>query len=182
MKAFDRWLQTFRFRKASRWIPLGSNVLDVGTSDGALFVHLPDRAVTGIGIDPVLVGESPRPGVELRLGGFPAAVAHDQAFDAVLMLAVVEHVQPEELRRWAKAVPVLLKPGGRLIVTTPSPKVDHILHLLIRLRVIDGIGAHEHYGFEPKWVPEIFSSDDLVLVHRKRFQFGLNNLFVFERT
>ena len=39
--------------------------------------------------------------------------------------------------------------------------------------------AHEHYGFDPRSVPEIFGSGRLRLERHRRFQLGLNHLFVF---
>ena len=99
--------------------------------------------------------------------------------DAARLLVDEGDAPPRHLR--VRDLPDLLNPGGRFIITTPSPKVDEILHLLIKLRVIDGMEAHEHYGFDPRTVPEIFASDDLVLEKRARFQLGLNHLFVFRR-
>jgi hypothetical protein len=74
-----------------------------------------------------------------------------------------------------------LKPGGRIVITVPSPRVDAILHVLLKLRLIDGISAHEHYGFEPGLTPQVFPAPRFRLVRRQTFQLGLNNLFVFEK-
>ena len=63
----------------------------------------------------------------------------------------------------------------------PSPRVDDILHVLLKLHLIDGISAHEHYGFKPEGTPQIFPPPAFHLLRRQRFQLGLNNLFVFEK-
>ena len=181
MKALDRELQRQRIAKALPFIPTGSSVLDIGCSHGAFFAAAGDRVETGVGIDlqkPDSWVDGP---YELRVGEFPDVLEPGETFDAIVALAVVEHVPREGLEIWAKAIPDLLTPGGRLIMTTPSPKVDEILHVLIKLRILDGMEAHEHYGFDPRTVPEIFGSDALVLEKRARFQLGLNHLFVFRR-
>lgn len=179
MKALDRELQRQRIAKALPFLDPGSTVLDIGCADGAFFAAARDKVAGGVGIDlqepESWVGEP----FELRVGPFPDVLHAGETFDAIVALAVVEHVPEDGLAIWAKAIPEHLKPGGRLIITTPSPRVDEILHALIRLRIIDGMEAHEHHGFDPASVPGIFGSDALVLEVQKRFQLGLNHLFVF---
>jgi hypothetical protein len=74
----------------------------------------------------------------------------------------------------------LLKPKGRVIVTVPSPQVDYILEILLKLKLIDGMSLEEHYGFKPSDTEIIFSKG-FKLIKKKKFQLGLNNLYVFEK-
>jgi hypothetical protein len=74
-----------------------------------------------------------------------------------------------------------LRPGGRVIVTVPAKAVDHILAVLRTWRLIDGMSLEEHYGFAPEATGQIFSAPAFRLMHRSKFQGGLNHLFVFER-
>ena len=182
MKELDRHLQKRRIDAALRWIPPAAHVLDVGCADGALFRLGRSRIASGVGIDTLEYGDWAGNGYERRIGMFPEALRPEERFDAVVMLAVVEHVPREELARWAAAIPGILRPGGRLVITAPSPMVDHILHVGIRLRVIDGMEAHEHHGFDPREVPAIFSGPGLRLEQQSRFELGLNHLFVFSAT
>jgi hypothetical protein len=57
-----------------------------------------------------------------------------------------------------------------------------VLHVLGALRLIDGMSMHEHYGFEAAATPSLFCGPDFKLREHRKFQLGLNNLFVFERT
>lgn len=179
MKGLDRHLQKRRIQVALPWIPPGAHVLDVGCADGALFRLGRSKIPSGVGIDTreseTWAGEA----YERRLGKFPDDLGPGDKFDAVAMLAVVEHVAAEELTRWAEAVPTILRPEGRLVITTPSPMVDHILDAGIKLRVIDGMEAEEHHGFDPGEVPDIFAVAGMRLEHTSRFELGLNHLFVF---
>jgi hypothetical protein len=43
------------------------------------------------------------------------------------------------------------------------------------------MSLEEHFGFEPKDTPRIFSNPRFKLITHTSFQLGLNNLFVFER-
>jgi len=74
-----------------------------------------------------------------------------------------------------------LKPGGRLIITVPSPQVDFILKVLLALGLIDGMSVEEHHGYDVRETTNIFPPPEFRLVKHQRFQLGLNNLFVIER-
>lgn len=182
MKDLDRHLQKRRIDAALPWITPGAHVLEVGCADGALFRRGHSRIASGLGVDTLEYDDWPGNGYERRVGTFPEALRPGERFDAIVMLAVVEHVASDELARWATSVPEILRPDGRLVITVPSPMVDHILHVGIRLRVIDGMEAHEHHGFDPKHVPAIFAGPGLRLERRRRFELGLNHLFVFSAT
>jgi 2-polyprenyl-3-methyl-5-hydroxy-6-metoxy-1,4-benzoquinol methylase len=181
MKALDRLLQRWRIAKTGPFIAKGSRVLDVGCSDGVLFRQLAERIGEGVGIDDDLETPVKTTNVELLPGTFPESLASREPFDVICMLAVLEHVPRERQPAVARGCAELLRPGGYLVITTPEPVVDHILDALKFLRLIDGMSLDEHYGFEPRETPAIFEGHGLKLVRRRRFQLGLNNLFVFRR-
>lgn len=181
MTWLDRVLQRWRLNKARRELPAVGRLLDIGTHDGALFVV---AGLHGVGIDDAMADDpEARDDVVLVRGRFPADLPDEPpgAFDAVAALAVVEHVPHSELAHWSRRLAELVRPGGVLVITVPSPAVDHLLHVLIRLRLIAGMQAHQHHGFEPGDVLRIFAAPDWRLTKRKQFQLGLNNLFVFRR-
>jgi SAM-dependent methyltransferase len=170
-----------RVAKASRYVPRGARILDVGCSDGPLFQHLEGRIAGGVGIDPDLDGPIDRGSYRLLGGRFPDDLTEPEAFDAVTMLAVLEHIPPETKASVAAACAARLKPGGRLIITVPSARVDRILDILRKLRLIHGMALEEHHGFDVEETRSLFEGSGLRFVRRERFQFGLNNLFVFEK-
>jgi hypothetical protein len=59
--------------------------------------------------------------------------------------------------------------------------VDHILAALCGLRLADGMSLEQHDGFDPRTTPEFFVPSGFVLEYRRRFQLGLNHLFVFRK-
>jgi SAM-dependent methyltransferase len=179
MTVIDVALQAWRLRKALPHVPEAARVLDVGTGDATFFRK---SGRVGVGIDPELPAGIHAPhGVTLVKGSFPDDLGDRGRFDAAVALAVVEHVPPTGLDRWQQALRDLLRPDGLVVITVPSPMVDHILHVLMRLRLVDGMEAHQHHGFDPEDVLAVFAAPAWRLVHRKRFQLGLNNLFVFRR-
>ena len=180
MRFVDRLLQRWRIARAGHWLAAGDAVLDVGCADGALFRQL--RCLgPGVGVEPTLdapraVGRS-----ELRPGRVPDAVPPGRTFDAVTLLAVLEHVPSGAQRALADACARLVRPGGVAVITVPAPAVDHVLAVLRFLRLVDGMSLEQHFGFEPDDVPHVFAGPSWELVRRQSFQLGLNNLFVFRR-
>jgi SAM-dependent methyltransferase len=177
----DRILQRWRIAKASRWIPDGSRVLDVGCGDGALFRQVP-WIREYVGIDPGLVEERRTERCALWRGSLPGHCPTLAPVDVLTMLAVLEHVAAPALPELVQEVAALLVEGGRLVLTVPDARVDRILDVLAALRLVsdDDMKAHEHHGYDASRTRVLFE-DSFRLVAHERFQLGLNNLFVFER-
>jgi len=182
VKTLDRIIQYLRINKTRPYIARGSRVLDIGCADGAMFRQLQSRIQEGVGIDPDLEQSVDQDNFRLIAGQFPEALPDTRPFDVITILAVLEHIPPEHQPQLAENCARYLKPGGYLVITVPSPQTDRILSLLQFIRIIDGMSLEEHYGFDVSKTPSIFSVDGLRLVKAKKFQFGLNNLFVFKKT
>lgn len=182
MTYLDRVLQRWRIRKAARYIPQASRILDIGTTDGALFRSIPHMK-DSVGIDMNLDRENlpAGPHVAFLQGLFPQVLPAPCTFDVITMLATLEHIPSSALDSLAAECAKYLRPGGRLIITVPSPFVDEILIVLQSVRLIHGMATEQHYGFDVRLTPAIFAPHAFKLLIRSRFQLGLNNLFVFER-
>jgi 2-polyprenyl-3-methyl-5-hydroxy-6-metoxy-1,4-benzoquinol methylase len=180
MNAVDRWIQRWRVSKVRRPIGPRDRVLDIGCEDGAMFRILRNYG-EGIGIDPFI--EAPLDAGRYRLvkGWFPQDLPDDRPFDVITMLAVLEHIPTDQQEALAGHCFERLKPGGKLLVTVPSPKVDTILAMLRAVRIVDADSLHQHYGFDPSRTVRLFTGAGLKLVESRRFQLGLNNFFRFEK-
>jgi cyclopropane fatty-acyl-phospholipid synthase-like methyltransferase len=180
MKATDRLLQRWRIAKARRYLRPGMRVLDIGCADGAMFRLVPGLE-GGVGVDPDAVPD--RIGSnQLVPGLFPEALPEGRRrFDAITLLAVLEHVPAEAQARLADDCFEALVPGGHLLITVPSPAVDHVLAVLRALRLIHGMSLEQHYGYDVRQTPAIFGRAGLELVKAQKFQLGLNNFFAFRR-
>jgi len=154
MKLVDRYLQSVRIKKAKAYIRKNDSILDIGSADGTMFEKLRTLIGKRVGVEPTI---------------------------KVTMLAVLEHIPTAQQTQMALDCHRFLKPGGRVIITVPSPQVDYILDILLRLKLIDGMSLEEHYGFKPEDTERIFRAPFFTLIKKRKFQFGLNNLFVFER-
>ena len=181
MKYIDNLLQDFRISQAKKYISKGSNVLDIGSADGIMFNQLKDIIKEGVGIDPTLSEIVKGENYTLLPGYFPNDLSEDKSFDAITMLAVLEHIPPQVHESFSNGCAKYLKKGGKLIITVPSPQVDYILNVLKFFKLIDGMSLEEHYGFNTQMTYQIFKEPNFKLVKHSTFQFGLNNLFVFEK-
>jgi SAM-dependent methyltransferase len=179
MRLLDRLLQKWRAWKARPWVPAGANVLDIGCHQGEFLQSLGDRIGPSVGLDP-LVQPQTTPRYELRADLFadPAPFAN-ASFDVIVMLATLEHIRDKA--PLARECARLLRPGGRVIITVPSKFVDHIIDWLCRFRLADGMSLEEHHGYDPRTTPEVFGQSGFVLERWKRFQLGLNHLFVLRK-
>lgn len=181
MKALDKYLQRVRINKAKKFIRKNDTVLDVGSVDGVMFERWRGFIKQGFGIDPILDKEIKTPLYTLIPGYFPDVCPKNQTYDAITLLAVLEHIPAAVQEKLAENCHRLLNDKGRVIITVPSPQVDNILELLLKLRLIDGMSLEEHYGFKPEDTETIFGKGYFRLLHKSTFQVGLNNLFVFEK-
>ncbi len=182
MQIVDRILQRWRIGQALRYVRKGDRLLDVGCFDRSLLDRAAGRIASGVGVDPL--AEPHRHGrVEVWRDTFPGRHRFaDGQFDCVCMLAVLEHVKDTDAL--ARECFRVLADGGRLIVTVPHPLVDRILKLLLAVRVIDGMSEgvfDEHAGFDVLRTPGIFRAAGFRLRVQRRFQLGLNRLFVFAK-
>ena len=178
----DLFLQRWRIRKAIPYIKQGAKVLDIGCWDGVLFRMLGEKLGYGVGIDPLITPEKTA-NYALYEGYFPQDLpeADAKGFDAITMLAVLEHIPAEILEGFVKACYDSLHIGGVIIITVPDTKVDYIISLLQFLRLSTATSFEEHYGYDIRQTRPILEKAGFQLVKHKKFQLGLNNLFVFRK-
>lgn len=156
-KPLDTMLEYLRFRKVEPYIPKDARLLDVGTGDGNFLNYLDGHIKSAVGIDPHLTKSMNTRTGRIVSGTFPHDFESDTLFDVITMMAVIEHIPVNAQHEVAKACWKYLKPGGQIIITVPHPRADKILDMLKRLRIVNGFAMHEHYGFDPECLPDIFN-------------------------
>ena len=173
----DRLLESLRFKKAKPYIPKGACLLDIGAGDGAFLRHLNGHIHSGVGVEANLTQSVEFGFYRLVKGNFPNDFSDDRIFDVMTMLATVEHIRMDELPKVANACWDHLKSGGHIVITVQHPRVEGLLDFLKTIRIVEGFSMHEHYGFDPDCLPDIFNRWQFV--KRERWGFGCNNLFLF---
>jgi 2-polyprenyl-3-methyl-5-hydroxy-6-metoxy-1,4-benzoquinol methylase len=184
VKKADFYLQKIRIGKVIPFIKRGDHILDVGSGEGALFKCLEEKRIpfTGVGFDPEIVHEIHSPNFTIFKEWFPSPKIENRIFDVITALAVLEHIPEDALQKFIRDCNHHLKVGGLILLTVPSPRVDQILNLLIRLRVLDGMEVGQHHGYDTGLTQPLLGKNGFSLVKHAKFQLGLNNLFVFQKT
>jgi 2-polyprenyl-3-methyl-5-hydroxy-6-metoxy-1,4-benzoquinol methylase len=159
---------------AKAWLKPGGRHLDIGAGEG----HIADLLIAA-GFPTAILEAAPERLIEIRakLDGKPGFlgaiddIAADAAhtFDVVLATEVIEHVTETAMASFFEMIGKALKPGGRLILTTPnnetlesmlvySPLARVIFHRWQHLRSHDGealCALLSRFGFEAEAVHEI---------------------------
>ncbi len=105
----DLWLQ----------FPLGK-VLDYGCGDGSFLHRIADRCEEqwGVDVDVEKMSRAKSPTIRMReLSPDGTLPFTDDSFDTIILMEVIEHVADE--RRVLSEIARVLRPGGKLLLTTP---------------------------------------------------------------
>lgn len=101
------------------------------------------------------------------------------SLDYVIAIAFIEHIDnPKEVMSEMMRI---VKPGGKVIVTTPTPKAKLLLELLsYKLNIISRREIQEHKNYFDissllTLIPNKFKGAE---TEHSYFEFGMNNLFV----
>jgi 2-polyprenyl-3-methyl-5-hydroxy-6-metoxy-1,4-benzoquinol methylase len=159
--------QDLRLRRAfllAHTDPL-SRVLDLGCGEGRFAADLARAGMTVVGVDvadePLRRARAQHPSLDLRMvpaeGTWPLP---DASFDVVWAGETIEHVA--DVGGWLAEVRRLLRPGGRLLLSTPAHGRLVMLWLAVSGRAFD---AH----FDPR-------SDHLRFYSRRTLERSLTDL------
>jgi ubiquinone/menaquinone biosynthesis C-methylase UbiE len=146
----DKFFRFWRTQKVIKYIPKGSTVCDIGCGSDIYFLNrIKSFIKKGVGLDQDL-NDRLDGNIELKNIKIDFRLPlEENYFDAVVMVAFLEHLEkPEDILKEACRI---LKNGGKLMLTTPSPISKPILEFLAFLGLIDRreISDHKNY-FWPK--------------------------------
>ncbi len=169
-----------RFRQIKPLIPPESTVLDLGCGYDAPFLRaIKNRISFGIGIDIVVNKKVKSRKIKLLEHDLNYCLPFpDNSFDVVTSLANLEHLNKPE--QSLCEVYRLLKPGGRLFLTTPSVYAKPVLEFLsFELKLISPqeIQDHKHY-FNRKRLEQFCQSAGFRAWEHRYFQLGMNNFLM----
>lgn len=180
----DKLLSNYRLSVVSKYLKSGDVVLDLGCGvQHYLLTRFRDKFKTGYGLDYDV--EDLRDGniVLLNYKYQATLPLEGNFFDKVFLLAVLEHVETKDVGGLFLEFFRILKEGGRIIITTPTPRCKPILEFIaLKLKLVapEEVTDHKHYYVE-KEIRDLAQASGLKVIHSKLFQLGLNSLYVLEK-
>ncbi len=164
----------------------GKHILDIGCDQGYLIPFLPkDIEYTGIDIDQAMLEKAIKNYPQYQFQQLALSVKTidqiaQQNYDSITLAAILEHLDnPIDI---LKQLRNLLNPHGRIIITTPHAKSHRLLVLMAKCGLArNDKHEHEHY-IDHNMLLEVIRNNMFNLIKYKRFQFGLNQLWVLEKT
>jgi SAM-dependent methyltransferase len=175
-------MRASRIRKNLPWSI--ENVADCGCGRTApllriLLENSMARNATGIDMDPDFSVETKS--LTLIKGDLNAPLPLKvESFDAVLSLATLEHLDKPDLH--LREIYRILKPGGILLLTTPSPRGKPVLEFLAyRLKIIDRHEIEDHRQYYSSAMLEtalVHAGFIPTAINARTFQLGMNNIVI----
>jgi len=171
----DKFVRLLRIREVIALVPQDSVLCDFGCDEGHFLRAVKSRIKRGYGFDR-RADEHKEGNLIFRRVDLNCSLPKVSA-DCVTLLAVLEHMDnPEIVLKNARN---LLKRGGKIIITTPTPLLEPFLKVLALLKLIDEneIKDHKNY-FTKKQMITLLNKCGFKHVKIKRFEFGFNMLTV----
>ena len=143
-------LYKLRVRKVVGNIPRGGKVCDICCdANGRFLFGIKDIIGEGVGIDKDVKALSDG-NISLRRVELEKTIElKSESFDCITLLAAIEHLsyQQEIIRECFR----ILKPGGILLITTPSSAAKKVLEFLaFKLGIVSSKGVREHKRYYDK--------------------------------
>ena len=182
-RRLDLFLSKQRCKIANRQIksvPEKSRILDIGCGRYPLFLTTVDFSER-YGLDRDFGdGENvKRDGITLvnhNIEEQSKMPFEDNYFDAVSMLAVFEHIEPNCLVDIHQDIYRILKPGGVYIMTTPAFWTDGLLRFLVKLHLLSDVSIEDHkdsYKYS-----DVFSILQQAHFEKEKLHFGYFELYM----
>jgi len=144
-------LARLRTQRANNLIPAdlrAGRILDIGCGSFPYFLaHTAFKEKFAVDQLPMAKETAVKNQIEfftLNLNEEPKLPFDDNYFNAVTLLAVVEHLNPDSMALLFKESRRVLKPGGMVILTTPAAWSDGLLKFMASINLVSAEEIHEH--------------------------------------
>ena len=181
----DKLISWMRLGKVLPYVEKDDIILDFGCGHQAyLLSHIKEKIKKGVGIDYDSKSYKLSSNIEVRNFHFTDKIPFlDRSFDKVFALAVIEHIDIPKVSKLFREFNRVLKPEGKVILTTPTLFGKVILEFLaFRLGIIskDEVGDHKRY-YQKKDLEILAKNYGFTVEKYQTFQLGGNSLCVLRK-
>jgi len=175
----EPYLRKLRISKIRKYIPENGILCDVGCGFNARFLQDVSHYIQkGYGFDKKIEDKSIG-NIYIKNADVADRIPlEDETIDCVTMLAVLEHLS--DSKRVLFECHRILKSGGVLILTTPSPMSKPLLEFFsFKLGIVSPteIADHKHY-YSRKELHGLLIGTGFNGIECNSFEFGLNNMAI----
>ena len=182
----DRIIAKFRYAQVDKYVVKNGNIVDIGCGqEGKFLLRHKDNIAKGYGFD-YKIKNNRIGNIEFINNGKTGKLELGKnTIDVVFLNAVLEHL--EEPRSVLLEALNVLKEGGKIVMTTPTPFSKPILEFMAyKLHIISEAEIREHVHYYSrkdieKLVSELNETYKVRLYKYKRFEFGLNSVIAIEK-
>lgn len=169
-------LTPFLYRQRVRAVlpHVRGSVLDHGCGVYSLAARVPPEKYLGVDVDEdsLAVARSRHP-----LHRFASEVPDEAKYDTVASMAVIEHVP--DPASYLRHLGGFLGPGGRIVLTTPHPRMERLYTWGAKLRLFSPLASEEHeHLLDPRELERCAERAGLRVAHYRTFLGGANQLAV----
>ena len=154
-------------------------VIDIGCGEHNILINK-YRAMDGKGIG---VDVYPWPGID-KICDTTNLPFPDKDFDTVTLVGAINHIPALIRKKVLKECYRILNNTGVIIITTLNPFIGLLRHKLAwwdKDQHQRGMRSGEEYGLHPYLVKNLLAEVGFKNIQRKKFVYGLNNLYLARR-
>lgn len=182
----DKVISWMRLGKVLPYVAQNDVILDFGCGHQAYLLNqIKGKIKSGVGIDYDSKAYRIAPNVEVRNFHFADKLPFlDKSFDKIFALATIEHIDIPKVSKLFREFSRILKAGGKVILTTPTPFGKVILEFLaFRLGIIskEEVGDHKKY-YQKKDLEILAKNYEFSIEKYQTFQLGGNSLCVLRKS
>lgn len=181
----DKTIAIYRLGKVLNYVKKNDVILDFGCGyKSFLLDYSKNKIMRGVGLDydvkNHIMGNVQYMSYKFNNGKLPFK---DNYFDKIFLLAVLEHIEGEQVLKLFTEFKRVLKEKGQIIITTPTLRGKSVLEFLaFKLKIIsrEEILDHKKY-YSLSDLRSLSNKVKLKLLDYKLFQLGINSRAVFKK-
>ena len=182
----DKIIAKFRYTEVDKWVEEDSKIVDFGCGqEGKFLLRHQSKINEGYGFDYKIEDRKINNITFINNKSSQDIMLEKNSVDTVFFNAVLEHLEsPREVMLNTLDI---LKSGGKIVMTTPTPSSKPILEFLAyKLHIINEAEIREHVHYYSKkdiedLITYLNQYHDVKLCEYKNFELGLNSLIVIEK-